>query len=131
MSPTGRRIPVKDRPSSPARPRALAGVACADDQIALTCSGTMVAAGTKETAPTQSLIIDLDRGIVTMGSIGELSITKLTENSVSFQGKSEDGQTLWRGDVDRFSGLTVVSVWRNKEVLVNYNLTCRRPEPLF
>lgn len=91
----------------------------------------MVAAGTKDTAPTQSLIIDLDRGIVTMGSIGELSITKLTENSVSFQGKSEDGQTVWRGDVDRFSGLTVVSVWRNKEVLVNYNLTCRRPEPLF
>ena len=107
------------------------GVACADDQIALTCSGTMVAAGTKETAPAQSLVIDLDRGIVTIGSIGELSITKLTENSVSFQGKSEDGQTVWRGDVDRFSGVTVVSVWRNKEVLVNYNLTCRRPEPLF
>jgi hypothetical protein len=32
---------------------------------------------------------------------------------------------------DRFSGLAVVSVWRNQEVLVNYNLTCRRPEPLF
>jgi hypothetical protein len=90
----------------------------------------MVAAGTKETAPTQSLVIDLDRGIVTIGSMGELPITKLTENSVSFQGTSEDGQTV-RGDVDRFSGLTVVSVWRNKEVLVNYNLTCRRPEPLF
>jgi hypothetical protein len=32
---------------------------------------------------------------------------------------------------DRFSGLAVVSVWRNQEVLVNYNLTCRRLEPLF
>ena len=61
----------------------------------------MVAAGTKETAPAQSLVIDLDRGIVTIGSMGELSITKRTENSVSFQGKSEDGQTVWRGDVDR------------------------------
>ena len=108
-----------------------AGIACAGDQIALTCSGTMVAAGTKDTAPNQSLVIDLNRRIVTIGSIGELSITKLTENSVSFEGMSEDGQMVWRGDVDRFSGLAVVSVWRNKEVLVNYNLTCRRPEPLF
>jgi hypothetical protein len=91
----------------------------------------MVAAGTKDTAPNQSLVIDLNRRIVTIGSIGELSITKLTENSVSFEGKSEDGQMVWRGDVDRFSGLAVVNVWRNKEVLVNYNPTCRRPEPLF
>jgi hypothetical protein len=107
------------------------GVACAADKIALNCSGTMVAGGNKGTAPNQSLVIDLDRGIVRIASIGELSITKLTENSVSFQGKSEDGQTVWRGDVDRFSGLTVVTVWRHNEVLVNYNLTCRRPEPLF
>jgi hypothetical protein len=106
-----------------------AGVACAGHQIALTCSGTMVAAGTKDPAPNQSLVIDLDRGIVTIGSIGKLSINKRTENSVSFEGKSEDGQTVWRGD--RFSGLAVVSVWRNQEVLVNYNLTCRRLEPLF
>ena len=109
----------------------LTGLSYAADKIALTCSGTMVASGTKETAPSQSLLIDLDRGIVTIGSIGKLSITKRTENSVSFEGKTEDGQTVWRGDVDRFSGLAVVSVWRNKKVLVNYNLTCRRPEPLF
>src|SRR4029077_20098746 len=83
-----------------------AGVACADDQIALTCSGTMVAAGTKNTAPTQSLVIDLDRRIVKIGSIGELSITKLTENSASFQGKSEDGQTVWRGGGSRLLGTT-------------------------
>ena len=108
-----------------------AGIACAGGQIALICSGTMVASGTKDTAPNQSLVIDLDRGIVAIGSIGKLSITKRTENSVSFEGKTEDGQTVWRGDVDRFSGLAVVSVWRNKKVLVNYNLTCRRPEPLF
>ena len=108
-----------------------AGIACAGGQIALTCSGTMVASGTKDTAPNQSLVIDLDRGIVAIGSIGKLSITKRTENSVSFEGKTEDGQTEWRGDIDRFSGLAVVSVWRNKKVLVNYNLTCRRPEPLF
>jgi hypothetical protein len=91
----------------------------------------MVAAGIKDPAPNQSLVIDLDRGIVTIGSIGQLSITKLSANSVSFEGKSEDGQTLWQGDVDRFSGLMVVSVWQNKEVLEYYNLTCRRPEPLF
>jgi hypothetical protein len=91
----------------------------------------MVAAGTKDTAPNQSLVIDLDRGIVTIGSVGKLSITKRSENSVSFEGKTEDGKTVWRGDIDRFSGLAVVSVWRNQEVLVNYNLTCRRPEPLF
>ena len=108
-----------------------AGIACAGGQIALICSGTMVASGTKDTAPNQSLVIDLNRRTVTISSIGELSITKLTENSVSFEGKSEDGQMVWRGDVDRFSGLAVVNVWRNKEVLVNYNPTCRRPEPLF
>jgi hypothetical protein len=91
----------------------------------------MVAAGIKDPAPNQSLVIDLDRGIVTIGSIGQLSITKLTANSVSFEGKSEDGQTLWQGDVDRFSGLMVLSVWQNNDVLEYYNLTCRRPEPLF
>ena len=91
----------------------------------------MVSAGAKEPAPNQSLVVDLDRGIVTIGSSGELSIVKRTENSVSFEGRSEDGQTAWRGDIDRFSGLTVVSVWRNDEILLHYQLSCRRPEPLF
>jgi len=103
----------------------------AAETIALTCSGTIVSGGTKEPAPNQSLVVDLDRGIVTIGSIGELSIVKRTESSISFKGSSEDGQTLWQGDVDRFSGLTVVSVWRNKEILLHYQLSCRRPEPLF
>ena len=109
----------------------LTGLSYAADTIALTCSGTIVSGGTKEPAPNQSLVVDLDRGIVTIGSIGELSIVKRTENSVSFKGSSEDGQTVWQGDVDRFSGLTVVSVWRNKEILLHYQLICRRPEPLF
>jgi hypothetical protein len=109
----------------------LTGLSYAAGKIALTCSGTIVSAGTKEPAPNLSLVIDLDRGIVTLGSIGELSIVKRTENSVSFKGSSEDGQTVWQGDVDRFSGLTVVSVWRNKQILLHYQLICRRPEPLF
>ena len=109
----------------------LGGVSYAADKIALTCSGTMVSAGIKEPAPNQSLVVDLDRGIVTIGSIGQLSIVKRTENSVSFKGSSEDGQTVWQGDVDRFSGFAVVSVWRNKEILLHYQLNCRRPEPLF
>jgi hypothetical protein len=103
----------------------------AADKIALTCSGTVVSAGTKEPAPNQSLVVDLDRGIVTFESIGELSIIKRTENSVSFKGSSEDGQTMWQGDIDRSSGVAVVSVWRNKEALLHYQLSCRRPEPLF
>jgi hypothetical protein len=102
----------------------------AADKIALTCSGTVVSAGTKEPAPNQSLVVDLDR-IVTIESIGELTIVKRTEHSVSFKGSSEDGQTVWQGDLDRFSGLTVVNVWRNKEALLHYQLSCRRPEPLF
>ena len=109
----------------------LTGLSYAADKIALTCSGTMVSAGIKKPAPNQSVVVDLDRGIVTIGSSGELSIVKRTENSVSFNGSSEDGQTVWQGDVDRFSGLMVVSIWRNKEALLHYQLSYRRPEPLF
>ena len=109
----------------------LSGVSYAADKIALTCSGTMVSAGIKKPAPNQSLVVDLDRGIVTIESIGELSIVTRTESSVSFKGRSEDGQTAWQGDIDRFSGLAVVSVWRNDEILLHYQLSCRRPEPLF
>ena len=109
----------------------LTGLSYAADKIALTCSGTMVSAGAKEPAPNQSLVIDLDRGIVKFGSIGELAIVKRTETSVYFNGNSEDGQTVWQGDIDRFSGLAVVSVRRNKEIVRHYQLSCRRPEPLF
>ena len=91
----------------------------------------MVGAGTKDLAPTQSLVIDLDRGTVTIGSIGELSIVKRTDLSVAFKGSSGDGQWTWQGDIDRFSGLATLTVWHYKEVVVHYNLTCRRPEPLF
>jgi hypothetical protein len=109
----------------------LSGIACAADEVALTCSGTRVAAGTKEPAPNQSLVIDLDRGIVKMGSVGKLSVVKLTETSVQFKGNSEDGQTVWQGDVDRFSGVAVVSAWRDERIVMHYQLICRRPEPLF
>jgi len=109
----------------------LTGLGYAADKIALTCSGTMVSAGVKKPAPNQSLVVDLDRGIVTIESIGELSIVTRTESSVSFKGRSEDGQTAWQGDIDRFSGVAVVSVWRNNEMLLHYQLSCRRPEPLF
>ena len=84
----------------------LSGVASdAANTVALTCSEIVVSAGTKEPALNQSLIVDLDRGIVTIGSIGELPIVKVTETSVSFKGNLMDGQTVWKGDVDRFSGL--------------------------
>jgi len=109
----------------------LTGLSYAADKIALTCSGTILSAGTKEPAPNQSLVIDLDRGIVKFGSIGELAIVKRTETSVYFNGNSEDGQTAWQGDIDRFSGVAVVSVWRNDKILLHYQLSCRRPEPLF
>jgi hypothetical protein len=109
----------------------LTAVSYAADQIALTCSGTRVVEGTKELASNLSLIIDLKRGIVTVGSIGDLSIVKRTETSIHFNGNSKDGQTVWRGDVDRFSGVAVVSAFRNKGVVMHYQLTCRLPEPLF
>jgi hypothetical protein len=32
---------------------------------------------------------------------------------------------------DRYSGSAIVTGWRNKEVVANYNLTCKRAEPLF
>jgi hypothetical protein len=32
---------------------------------------------------------------------------------------------------DRYSGSAIVTGWRNKEVIANYNLTCKRAEPLF
>jgi len=91
----------------------------------------MVSGTRKEPAPSQSLVVNMDEGVITLGSIGKLSIIKRTENSVSFKGISEDGETEWQGDLDRFSGLAIVSVRRNKEILRHYQLTCRRPEPLF
>lgn len=109
----------------------LAAVSYAANQTALTCSGIRVSADIKEPVANQSLVVDLERNLVSIGFAGELSIAKTTETSVHFHGVSEDGQTLWRGDIDRLSGVAVVSAWRNKEVVMHYQLSCRRPEPLF
>jgi hypothetical protein len=103
------------------------GVASAD-KIALTCSGTMLIMGTKEPAPNQSLVIDLERGSVT-SSFGDFPIIKRTAASVDFKGNSDDGQTVWHGYVNRLLGLATMSAWRNKALVVHYLLTCKRANP--
>jgi hypothetical protein len=80
--------------------------------------------------PPQSLIIDLEQGTVT-SPFGDFSITKRSDNKVVFEAYSEDGGTKFSGGLERYSGSAIVTGWRNKEVVSNYNLTCRRADPLF
>jgi hypothetical protein len=35
------------------------------------------------------------------------------------------------GSIDRYTGFTVVSTYRNKEIVGIYNLTCKPATPLF
>jgi hypothetical protein len=105
----------------------------AADKIALTCSGTAFSQTNKmgdTPVPPTTIIIDLERRLVT-GSLGQFSVNdKTTENEIGFNADSGDG-TRWWGHVDRFTGQTTVTAWRNKQVVINYSLMCKRVTPLF
>ena len=103
----------------------LTGLSYAADKIALVCSGTLWAKGAGEgPPPTQSVVIDLDRGVVT-SSLGDFSIINITENQIRFRGATTNGDTS-AGNVDRYSGLVAVSTFHNKEIIANYQLNCQR-----
>jgi hypothetical protein len=114
----------------------LVGLACAADKIALTCSGTL---RSKSTQPpmaelrvsSETIIIDLDQGLVTTSTLGSFSVTKATDSKIDFEGATQDGETRTYGGVDRYSGVTILTSYRGKEILMTYNLTCKRANPLF
>jgi hypothetical protein len=110
----------------------LTGVSYAADKIPLACSGTSWTKGNniQMQAPSQSLVIDPDRGIVTSPLFGKLSILKKSaEDDISFKGVAENGN-ITVGRFDPYSGFATVRTWHNKELLLNYNLNCKRANPL-
>jgi len=94
----------------------LTGLGYAADKIALTCSGTLWIKGSGQgDLQGQSIIIDPDQGIVTMGYMGNFPITGSTETNVGFKGSFEDGDIL-SGWLDRYSGSAVVERLHNEEI---------------
>jgi hypothetical protein len=111
----------------------LTGVSYAADKITLACSGTSWTKGNNihmQAAPSQSFVMDPDRGIVTSPLFGKLSILKSTEDVISFKGVAENGDIIV-GRFDRYSGFATVRTWHNKELVLNYDLNCKRANPLF
>ena len=103
----------------------------AADKIVLPCSGTMFAPGKfgPMKAPDEFFIVDLDRGIVTAGSLGDFNITKLTDDKIDFISVSGP---LTAGGVNRLTGEATITSWSDtKEVVWGYNLHCKRSNPLF
>jgi hypothetical protein len=102
----------------------LSGIGYAADKVVLTCSGISWAKG--QTAaqlplPSHSLVVDSDNSIVT-GIFGQLSISKSSESEISLEGVDKEGD-LVHGSIDRYTGSTVVSTYRNKEIVGIYNRT--------
>ena len=111
---------------------AVAGVSYAADKIALACSGTETN-GFKEwpTRP-KSIIIDLERGTVTMPLTeegGVFPITEVRENYIAFG--SGDVVRSHQTEVRGISGHALVSVYHGLDPAFTYDLTCKHTNPLF
>ena len=141
----------------PALAPLLIGVSYAADKIALNCSGTgksNVGAKTAEwQVPHKSFLVDLDRMTVTMtpesivfgrpgsgkaATIRDFSITKVTESEIEFRDSPEQkieeydrNLITTRGGIDRISGHAYVNASQGMDVLLFYDLTCKRTNPLF
>jgi hypothetical protein len=110
-----------------------AGVSYAADKITLTCSGMQWDKSfpiKKEIVPPQSVIIDLDKGIVTM-PLGESDLSEITENYMTFAGVSDDRKRSWKGRIDRISGAGYVTITFGSEISSNIQLSCKPAKPLF
>ena len=64
-------------------------------------------------------------------SFGDFSIVRQTDRSVDFTAHSEDGKKVWHGGVDRLSGHTIVTGYLGQKPVENFDLTCKRANPLF
>ena len=90
----------------------------ATDKLTLTCSGMQWDGSfpiKKETVPPQSVIIDLDKGIVTM-PLGDSDLSEITENYMTFAGVSDDRKRSWKGRIDRVSGAGYVTITFGSEI---------------
>jgi hypothetical protein len=108
----------------------LAGLSFAADKFALTCEGIQFPS---LTAVSASLVIDLDRGIVT-SSLGNFSISESShETMIYFKGNEEGESVSIRGDVDRVSGhaIIVFERSRDRQLVRGYNLSCKPMTRLF
>ena len=84
----------------------------------------------KETVPPQSVIIDLDKGIVMM-PLGDSDLSEITEDYVMFAGVSDDGKRSWKGRIDHISGSGYVTMSFGSEFSSNTQLACKPAKPLF
>ena len=111
----------------------LAGIAHAADKITFSCSGTR----TSSRAPLEpqhqgpeSIVIDLDRGIVMWGS-DTFPIVRNAGNTIAFE--SREGDTTTKGSID----LALGTLFATEEyaaigrIQLTFELACKRPNPLF
>jgi hypothetical protein len=121
-------------PALMSAPTLLPGVAPAADKIYLTCSGTVSLVGHSEKSLVGniSVVIDLDRGIVTM-PVGDSPITKVTEDYIEFRADTGDSQR--QGRIDRISGSVVERITHNVtanniQIVDFVDLTCKPAKAL-
>jgi hypothetical protein len=111
----------------------LAGIAHAADKITFSCSGTR----TSSRAPLEpqhqgpeSIVIDLDRGIVMWGS-DTFPIVRNAGNTIAFEAR--EGDTTTKGSID----LALGTLFATEEyaaigrIQLTFELACKRPNPLF
>ena len=69
-------------------------------------------------------------------SVGDFSITEVTENEIHFTNKPEkinegENRIEINGNIDRVSGHASIYNWRLPTLAFRYDLTCKRTNPLF
>lgn len=69
-------------------------------------------------------------------SVGDFSITEVTENEIHFTNKPEkinegENRIEINGNIDRVSGHASIYNWRLLTLAFRYDLTCKRTNPLF
>ena len=109
-----------------------AGSASAVDKVALTCTGKFASHESNfKDVPINDhyLLIDVDQGTVS-GSLGNFSISKVSENWVEFSTPAGDPRPT-EGSLNRISGKVTVTAYRGKgDIDYVYALNCKRATPV-
>jgi hypothetical protein len=104
----------------------------AAEKVAFTCSGTLrvLPEDEKGSSLNTSLVVDLDKGVVT-GEVGwchfpcSFSIAHVSETEIEFKGQSEQGR------MDRITGSLFVTESLEDRSWTGYEATCKPTKPLF
>jgi hypothetical protein len=115
----------------------MSGFSYAGEKIAFHCEGTMDYPGTdvRGERAVSSVVVDLDKGVVTgdnIGIYGSLPITEVTETHIKLY-KAVPYTDGVSGFMDRFTGALSVTYYgdKSKPPAILYAFTCKPAKPLF